>query len=44
MSQKKNEFEQHIFDVTHNRLQCLIFRLFKSILGLNVIKPVNIAM
>jgi radical SAM/Cys-rich protein len=33
MSQKKNEFEQRIFDVTHNRLQCLDLRTIQINLG-----------
>jgi len=33
MSQKKNEFEQHIFDVTHNRLQCLDLQTIQINLG-----------
>jgi len=33
MSQKKNEFEQLIFDVTHNRLQCLDLQTIQINLG-----------
>jgi radical SAM/Cys-rich protein len=33
MSQKKNEFEQHIFDVIHNRLQCLDLQTIQINLG-----------
>ncbi|MCX6663255.1 MAG: arsenosugar biosynthesis radical SAM protein ArsS [Euryarchaeota archaeon] len=32
-SEKKNEFEQHIFDVTHNRLQCLDLQIIQINLG-----------
>ena len=33
MSQKKNEFAQHIFDVTHNRLRCLDLQTIQINLG-----------
>jgi radical SAM/Cys-rich protein len=33
MSQKKNEFEQYIFDVIHNRLQCLDLQTIQINLG-----------
>lgn len=33
MPKKKNEFEQRIFDVTHNRLQCLDLRTIQINLG-----------
>ncbi len=33
MPQKKNEFEQRIFDVTHNRLQCLDLRIIQINIG-----------
>jgi len=33
MSQKKNEFEQHIFDVIHNPLQCLDLQTIQINLG-----------
>jgi radical SAM/Cys-rich protein len=34
VSQKRNEFEQHVFDVTHNGLQCLDLQTIQINLGL----------